>query len=80
MPHGWLRFVGRDDDVISSAGYRIGPAEIEDSLIAHEAVHLAGVVGRPDALRGSRGRSLCGAERGLYRPSDASGGRDRRRM
>lgn len=50
---GRLRFVGRDDDVISSAGYRIGPAEIENSLISHPAVHLAGVVGRPNALRGS---------------------------
>jgi len=50
---GRIRFVGRDDDVISSAGYRIGPAEIEDCLLAHEAVHLAGVVGKPDAVRGA---------------------------
>lgn len=49
---GRLRFVGRDDDVISSAGYRIGPAEIEDCLISHPAVQMAGVVGRPDPLRG----------------------------
>lgn len=49
---GRLFFVGRDDDVISSAGYRIGPAEIEDCLLKHKAVHLAGVVGQPDALRG----------------------------
>ncbi|MDP5306654.1 AMP-binding protein [Paracoccus spongiarum] len=49
---GRLVFVGRDDDVISSAGYRIGPAEIEDCLLRHPAVHLAGVVGQPDPLRG----------------------------
>lgn len=49
---GRIRFVGRDDDVIGSAGYRIGPAEIEDCLIGHEAVLLAGAVGKPDEIRG----------------------------
>jgi acetyl-CoA synthetase len=48
---GWLRFVGRDDDVITSSGYRIGPGEIEDCLIRHPAVRLAGVVGKPDPDR-----------------------------
>jgi acetyl-CoA synthetase len=48
---GYIRFVGRDDDVITSAGYRIGPAEIEDCLIGHPAVALAAVVGKPDRLR-----------------------------
>ncbi|MCP8940228.1 acyl-CoA synthetase [Alsobacter sp. SYSU M60028] len=48
---GALRFVGRDDDVITSAGYRIGPGEIEDCLLRHPAVRLAGVVGKPDADR-----------------------------
>ncbi|MGQ3486567.1 AMP-binding protein [Roseovarius pacificus] len=48
---GYLRFVGRDDDVITSAGYRIGPAEIEDCLLQHEAVATVGVVGKPDPLR-----------------------------
>ncbi len=47
----YLRFVGRDDDVITSAGYRIGPAEIEDCLLTHPAVATAGVVGKPDPLR-----------------------------
>lgn len=51
-PDGRLRFVGRDDDVIGSAGYRIGPAEVEDCLLRHPAVRMAGVVGRPDTLRG----------------------------
>jgi acetyl-CoA synthetase len=49
---GWLRFVGRDDDVITSSGYRIGPGEIEDCLIRHPAVSMAAVVGKPDAERG----------------------------
>ena len=48
---GWIKFVGRDDDVITSAGYRIGPGEIEDCLLGHDAVRLAGVVGKPDAER-----------------------------
>lgn len=50
--HGeYLRFVGREDDVITSAGYRIGPAEIEDCLLKHPAVATVGVVGKPDELR-----------------------------
>lgn len=49
---GYLWFVGRKDDVISSAGHRIGPGEIEDCLIKHEAVAQAAVIGSPDELRG----------------------------
>ena len=49
--HGWLRFLGRDDDVITSAGYRIGPGEVEDCLLKHPAVEMAGVVGKPDKDR-----------------------------
>lgn len=48
---GYIRFVGRDDDVITSAGYRIGPGEIEDNLLQHAAVKMAAVVGAPDAER-----------------------------
>lgn len=48
---GFIRFVGRDDDVITSAGYRIGPAEIEDCLMRHDAVASVGVVGKPDQQR-----------------------------
>ncbi len=48
---GYIRFVGRDDDVITSAGYRIGPSEIEDCLLKHPAVAQAGVIGKPDPLR-----------------------------
>ncbi|MDJ0821814.1 MAG: AMP-binding protein [Paracoccaceae bacterium] len=52
LEDGFLRFVGREDDVISSGGYRIGPAEIEDCLLTHPGVATCGVVGKPDALRG----------------------------
>jgi acetyl-CoA synthetase len=48
---GYFSFVGRDDDVITSAGFRIGPGEIEDCLIRHPAVALAAVVGKPDPIR-----------------------------
>ncbi len=48
---GWLRFVGREDDLITSSGYRIGPGEVEDCLIRHAAVKVAGVVGTPDPER-----------------------------
>jgi len=49
---GYLWFLGRRDDVISSAGYRIGPGEIEDCLIKHPAIAQAAVIGSPDELRG----------------------------
>ena len=48
---GYFWFAGRADDVITSAGYRIGPAEVEDSLLKHPAVAMAAVIGRPDPLR-----------------------------
>ncbi len=48
---GYVTFVGRDDDVITSSGFRIGPGEIEDCLIRHPAVALAAAVGKPDPLR-----------------------------
>jgi acetyl-CoA synthetase len=49
---GYFRFVGRDDDVISSAGYRIGPVEIEETLVKHQDVLMAAAVGKPDPVRG----------------------------
>ncbi len=48
---GYIRFVGRDDDVITSAGYRIGPGPIEDCLLGHAAVRLVAVIGVPDPER-----------------------------
>ena len=49
---GFLWFAGRDDDIISSGAYRIGPSEIEDCLIRHPAVAMAAVIGTPDPVRG----------------------------
>jgi acetyl-CoA synthetase len=48
---GYFWFNGRRDDVITSAGYRIGPAEIEDCLLKHPAVAMAAVIGSPDEVR-----------------------------
>jgi len=48
---GYVHFVGRDDDLITSASYRIGPGEIEDCLLMHPAVSLSAAVGKPDPLR-----------------------------
>ena len=50
---GYLWYEGRSDDVIKSAGYRIGPAEVESCLIQHPAVALAAVIGKPDTERGT---------------------------
>lgn len=49
---GYLWFVGRADDVINSASYRIGPFEVESALVEHAAVAEAAVIGKPDPLRG----------------------------
>jgi acetyl-CoA synthetase/medium-chain acyl-CoA synthetase len=50
---GWFWFVGRDDDVIISAGYRIGPFEVESALLEHPDVVEAGAVAAPDPDRGA---------------------------
>ncbi len=50
---GYIWFEGRNDDVIISAGYRIGPVEIEEQLIKHPSVAMAAVVAKPDDMRGS---------------------------
>jgi acetyl-CoA synthetase len=49
---GWIHYKGRADDVISSAGFRIGPAEVEACLLEHGAVEQCAVVGVPDETRG----------------------------
>ena len=46
-------YTGRDDDIIASAGYRIGPADVESTLLEHAAVIESAVVGKPDEKRGS---------------------------
>ena len=49
---GYIWFVGRSDDIISSASYRISPFEVESALIEHAAVLESAVVGKPDKIRG----------------------------
>jgi len=49
---GYFWFVGRDDDIIKSSGYRIGPFEVESALMEHPAVQESAVVGSPDLIRG----------------------------
>jgi 2-aminobenzoate-CoA ligase len=49
---GYISFVSRQEDLIKSSGYRIGPEEIEDALLKHPAVADAGVIGVPDPVRG----------------------------
>jgi acyl-coenzyme A synthetase/AMP-(fatty) acid ligase len=71
---GYLWFEGRDDDVIVSAGYRIGPFEVESALIAHPAVAEAAAVAAPDSERGSVVRAvvvLCEGYENHY-PSPAA--------
>ena len=65
---GYLHFEGRTDDVIISAGYRIGPFEVESALVAHEAVAEAAVVAAPDDERGSVVRAVVVLRDG-YAPS-----------
>ena len=48
---GYIGFVGREDDIITSSGFRIGPGEIEDCIAAHPSVAMVAVVGRPDPVR-----------------------------
>ncbi len=67
---GYITFVGRDDDVITSAGYRIGPGEIEDCLIKHPAVALAAVIGKPDPVRTEIVKAFIVLKSG-YEASDA---------
>lgn len=66
---GYVHFIGRDDDLITSAAYRIGPAEIEDCLNGHPAVAMAAAVGKPDPLRTEIVKAYV-VLRGGYSPSD----------
>lgn len=67
---GYITFVGRDDDVITSAGYRIGPGPIEDCLTAHPSVQLAAVIGKPDEARTEIVKACVVLKEG-YEPSEA---------
>ena len=67
---GVIWYQGRSDDVIKSAGYRIGPAEIESCLVRHAAVANAAVIGKPDAVRGQIIKAFLVLQPG-YDPSRA---------
>jgi len=67
---GYLFFEGRTDDVIISAGYRIGPFEVESALVAHEAVAEAAVVAAPDDERGSVVRAVVVLREGIAASED----------
>jgi acetyl-CoA synthetase len=66
---GYLWFEGRADDVIISAGYRIGPFEVESALVAHDAVAEAAAVAAPDEERGAVVRAVVVLRDG-HQPSD----------
>ena len=66
---GWLYFEGRNDDVIVSAGYRIGPFEVESALVAHPAVAEAAAVSAPDEERGEVVRAVVVLREGGAGPS-----------
>ncbi|MFZ5591066.1 MAG: AMP-binding protein [Bacillota bacterium] len=66
---GYLWFVGRADDVILAAGYRIGPFEVESALLEHPAVAESAVVSSPDELRGEVVKAFVVLAPG-YQPSD----------
>ncbi len=67
---GYFFFSGRSDDIILSAGYRIGPFEIESALLKHDAVVEAAAVGIPDELRGEIVKAYVVVKPGFL-PSDA---------
>lgn len=66
---GYFWFQGRVDDVINTAGERVGPFEVESKLVEHPAVAEAGVIGKPDALRGEIIKAFIALREG-YTPSE----------
>lgn len=67
---GSISFVGRDDDIITSSGYRIGPFDVESALLEHPAVSEAAVVGKPDPERTEVVKAFVVLRRG-YVPDEA---------
>jgi len=66
---GNVQFLSREDDLIKSSGYRIGPEEIEEALVTHPAVADAGVVGVPDPVMGQKTKAFVVLKAGTA-PSD----------
>ncbi|TCP54721.1 acetyl-CoA synthetase [Tumebacillus sp. BK434] len=67
---GYFWFQGRIDDVINTSGERVGPFEVESKLVEHPAIAEAGVIGKPDPLRGEIIKAFVALREG-YEPSDA---------
>jgi acetyl-CoA synthetase len=67
---GYFWFQGRNDDVINTSGERVGPFEVESKLVEHPAVAEAGVIGKPDELRGQIIKAFIALRAG-YTPSEA---------
>jgi acyl-coenzyme A synthetase/AMP-(fatty) acid ligase len=67
---GYVYYQGRDDDIIGSAGYRIGPAEVENALMQHDAIAECAAVASPDAQRGEVVKAFIVLKPGVA-PSDA---------
>jgi acetyl-CoA synthetase len=66
---GYLWFVGRNDDIIKSSGYRIGPFEVESAVISHPAVLECAITGTPHPIRGQVVKATIVLAKG-YEPSD----------
>lgn len=66
---GYFWFVGRADDVIKTQGERVGPFEVESALVSHEAVSEAGVIGKPDPIRGQIIKAFIALKPG-FKPSE----------
>ena len=62
---GYFWFSGRQDEIIESGGYRIGPGEVEDCLMKHAAVALVGVIGVPDPIRGEIVKAFILPQKGV---------------
>ena len=67
--HGFIWYQGRADDVIKTAGERVGPFEVESALVAHPAVAEAGVIGKPDSVRGQIIKAFVALRKG-HQPSE----------
>ena len=67
---GYFWFIGSADDVINTAGHRVGPFEVESALVAHPAIAEAGVIGKPDEVFGEIIKAFISLNKG-FKPSNA---------
>ncbi|MBW2997740.1 acetate--CoA ligase, partial [Candidatus Woesearchaeota archaeon] len=66
---GYFWFIGRADDVINTAGHRVGPFEVESALVEHPAIAEAGVIGKPDEMFGEIIKAFVELKKG-FKPSE----------